>query len=740
MKRILLNCFFLLLVVGLSAQNFQPQAGVYYNITQLSSQLVIGAQETQPVVQTLTNHRSQAFQFIPVTGNPGVYYMRNMAGMYLNKMSGESWNYWTSIFEDRANGAFSEWMIEGAEASEIRLKLMENNLYLASDNTTENSHLYVDKSSTHANGLYKIEVSAAEPTPIFTMFERNLVIEIEDIRPYPFRIRAEDFLDNIEVEISAGFEVLNPIYTPQDFVDAGGTAYVEIVVDGAQVGDTGKMVFSYTKLGVKYLLDSVYITPVPDYKRYHIVHASSGLVIGKQSTSFFPALVENTFDETQQFILREVNPGANDNMYYLVQDGEYRMLRKVITSNWNTEYGYSGDEAKWTITEMPNGTVSLTNYVTQRVLGTDSDSPDSRIYCDKVYSAGSRMEWIIEEAVGLDEETSMLRNVVLSAGLLETVFDPEVKSYNVLVPADAEEVTITASPRSALMDMTGSPAVITPANPTATITGISGNAQNQTAYDFSWKPIVFSQWDAEGSKLAARSVPSQWGWRSSTTASWAAANATTAGTMRYIDNPANYKYNGEEGWTGRILYLRWDGSVTVDGVFSFPVTLEGGKKYNFSGKYAWNSVVPDGIESAMFIIGINSAPDNSGASVASEFFIAEAAELLNLRDASFEFTAPVSGVYYLTIANNTALLAAVADLKIESPTSIDQTRNNSIFVTVSDNQLIVVGTQPNELVRVYNMSGQLVKQQTATSDQTNINLSTGVYLIRVNNQVLKVVK
>jgi hypothetical protein len=93
MKKLLLTLGLALAWLLGNAQNFTPEAGVFYNLKQTISGLVVGPSvsagisSTQPSVVALTNKKSQAFEFIPVDGKPGTYYMLNGEGMYLNMFS-----------------------------------------------------------------------------------------------------------------------------------------------------------------------------------------------------------------------------------------------------------------------------------------------------------------------------------------------------------------------------------------------------------------------------------------------------------------------------------------------------------------------------------------------------------------------------------------------------------------------------------------------------------------------------
>lgn len=736
----------LILVVGLvQAQAYKPEQGKYYHIMQTSSQLYIGATaETQPAVQTLVNHRSQSFQFVPVAGKDDTYHLLNRMGMYLNKFAAEEWNYWTSIFESTVNGLYSEWVIVGATAAEVRLQLVENGLYLASDGIEENAYLYVDKSAEHANGLFSIVEAAADPDPEFSISETNVVIELEPEAVFPLNFRAADFMDNINVTVSAGFDVFTSVYTPQDMIDNNGNLLLEIYAYGAEVGDTGVVEFSYTKLDEKVVLDTVYVTPVPMYTRHNIVHNNSGLVIGTQSTSAYPALTQNEGAVSQRFLLRPVNPGVDDSLFYLVQDGYYRMFRRVPGHGWNTDLGTSGDFAKWKIVDRGNGIVSLMNFEqieANKVLGADGLTADSRLYHDKTWSAGNNTEWRITEAFIPDETTSNLRAINISTGILDKDFDPAVTEYTIHLAMDVDTVLVSGLKAWSQMSLEGDSTVLTRDAKSMVLAGIGSDGVTRTEYSFTiGQDINFSQWDADGA-TGALTNPTRYGWKCDSTANWTVANATTAGTNRYIDNPANFKHNGVEGWTGRILYLRWDGAVTANGVYSVPVYLEGAKLYQFKGKLAWNSVVPAEATSAVFSLAVNSARDNSGTSYGSEIFVIDATDLLNLHDASFNITAPADGVYYLTIANSVPLLAAFADMSIEQPTSVDNPNARpEVYASVSGRLVNVYGVQAGDQVKVFNMSGQMIGESVANSSVASFNLNAGAYLIKVNNTVLKVVK
>ena len=193
-------------------------------------------------------------------------------------------------------------------------------------------------------------------------------------------------------------------------------------------------------------------------------------------------------------------------------------------------------------------------------------------------------------------------------------------------------------------------------------------------------------------------------------------------------------------YTGRIMYTHWDGAITVDGVYSFPIALKGGLNYTFAGKYEWDSSNPDKVGSSTFTFGINSLADNTGNSYASQNAVVDSTDMGHLHDVTFQFEPVIDGVYYLTIKNDAAIWGAVADMSITTPTALNNTLTQNLFGTVLGDFVKVHGTNAGDNVKVYNVSGQLIKQLTADSNITSINLKSGIYIIKVNTNVLKVVK
>jgi hypothetical protein len=453
-------------------------------------------------------------------------------------------------------------------------------------------------------------------------------------------------------------------------------------------------------------------------------------------------------------MLRKVNPGVNDSLFYIVQDGTYAMMRKVPSSNWDVEWGYYSPGSVWKVYQRTDGIWEVKNNVTTKWLGTDGTTVDSRLYDDKTFvlnaSGKPYSEWFFVPADDMFDETiSSLSAVTLSAGLLNPVFSPEVTSYEVLSPVDVNQITISAKATSLATIIDNNDALLEATPGSVVISGVSGDGNSTTPYTFNYKALGFD-WNARGETNASRSVPSQWGWKCAN-ASWVGANSTAAGTVRYIDNPAGYYYIGDTlntgtatdtvKYKGRIMYIRWDGNVTTTGVYSYPVMLQEGKNYTFKGKYAWNSVVPSGVTTTKLSIGFNSLADNTGTIVSSNDYFVESTKLQQLYNAEFAFSVPATGIYYLTIASDATILAAVADLEIVGlETSVDKNIANKFTVISKAQELLVSGVEAGNKISVYNVNGQLMAEKVAASHQTGFNLGKGVYFVRVNQTVVKVIR
>jgi len=150
---------------------FVTNSGTYYSIKQINTtDLVIDANATQPIVKTLAaGTNTQAFQFIP-TGTADTYYLQNAAGDFLNKSAA---NNWTTIYSATTDGTNSQWLLLGTDATSIKLRtvsrLTSTNNYLATQGTAATgSSLYTDNNDGANDAFLLTEIDPTTITPVAT--------------------------------------------------------------------------------------------------------------------------------------------------------------------------------------------------------------------------------------------------------------------------------------------------------------------------------------------------------------------------------------------------------------------------------------------------------------------------------------------------------------------------------------------------------------------------------------------
>jgi hypothetical protein len=157
-------------------------------------------------------------------------------------------------------------------------------------------------------------------------------------------------------------------------------------------------------------------------------------------------------------------------------------------------------------------------------------------------------------------------------------------------------------------------------------------------------------------------------------------NFGTQSNCRYT-SPSSYTYGGNP-WSGRVLFIRWDGGGTTKRVYSYPVYLEGCKSYNFTGKAAYHSVAASGT----LTFRVNSAKDNTGSTYGTGTAVLGSTAFV-LKDVTISgFSVPTTGVYYITIASDNGALDAIADmsLTLNSVTSLSESLSSLGFTTVAN--------------------------------------------------------
>ncbi len=256
-----------------------------------------------------------------------------------------------------------------------------------------------------------------------------------------------------------------------------------------------------------------------------------------------------------------------------------------------------------------------------------------------------------------------LSAINLSCGVLDKDFASATTTYTAYVPPTCISATVTGVKSQSGANLTNSPAEISASTPTTTMTCTSSDGTATKNYTVNYSKTTINDWDANGA-TGNRSYSNLWGWNcSNSTTCWSLANSTGS-ACRFNDVTSGWTFNGA-AWTGRDLYIRWDGvgATSTSSVFSYPLYLEGCQTYTLKFKYSWanNATVPT--LNAAIATDINgSAPIASG-----DFTCSTTKQLF--QEGTLTFNPSATGVYYFTIKANTAALCAVADLSMSKVTT-----------------------------------------------------------------------
>ena len=235
---------------------------------------------------------------------------------------------------------------------------------------------------------------------------------------------------------------------------------------------------------------------------------------------------------------------------------------------------------------------------------------------------------------------------------------------------------------------------------------------------------LIEYWDADGAS-GAGSEPDKAGWMANGSVAWKTANAPA--DVRYSDQTTagSYTFNGA-AWGGRVLHLRWDGTLSPEKYYAYPVDLYKGRYYTVGGKYAWQA---NGGEYAVYSIGVNSAPDNSGFSVYNNHRTIFKADKYSLFDFRQVFSVPEDGRYYLTFTNTSTIMGGIADLEIKEgirlPVELTVLPNNLSFSQSATTRTIALtGKYIHNDIVLTAPEGVRISRSVVTSDEINSGVVT----------------
>jgi len=729
MKRTVLLLLLLAGVYQVQA-TFVPTPGAKYNIIQHASNRVIGADGTQPCVQDVNNRPNQAFEFVAVSGLTDTYYLVNDDGNYLNKLST---NAWTTVFEAAPNGQNSEWVVVG-EQDTFRLQLTVNSLYLASDNIGTGSALYCDKSADNERGQFTV----SEATVVYEFFEvsaKGVRIQVEkDHKPYPVTLTCTGFWDPVNVLVPAGYSVNKNSFTPDEFLENEGKMKLE-VTSTAAVGDTSTIYFYIGEYGVdEIIFDSLQVATVEKQTRYLIKNLGNDLmVIGSHSTEPAPALTVNEGKITQQFIVRAANPGIVDSLYYIIQDVDYRFMRKVPSSGWNVDFGAPSQEAIWKIVPKAEGsdTVGLINTVTNKYLGADGLGEDSRLYDDKAWVESPKTkpytQWVIKDAalevvpevyeqpIGLDVELAIERNYqsypvsFKTSGIKETLFFETTAGFDVnrtsISPEDVKaldgKVTVRISTKlEAGMD--------------GNLYISKGATAGETRID-TIKLVSVNQYPRFQIKNTAN-------------------ESLTLGSHATDFQPA---LTIDKDTITQLFIVRKAKPVLPDSLSMLTDSLyyivQDGDYRMLAKNTAnyWGTLWGVPTNEALWFLH----PQDGGTYDIVNFVTGKSLGADAVSELGGDY------LYCDKVFTPAPTAAPFCEWKLESFTlGLKPVREGTLKLIDNAGQLTLHGTQAGDRIQVYNLAGRCVQQTTATGSETPISLSTGFYLVRVNQTVIKVVR
>lgn len=230
---------------------------------------------------------------------------------------------------------------------------------------------------------------------------------------------------------------------------------------------------------------------------------------------------------------------------------------------------------------------------------------------------------------------------------------------------------------------------------------------------------LIENWDA-GGMTGAGSEPDKHGWIANGSVTWRTANATA--DVRYTDQTTSgsYTLNGNK-WSGRVFHPRWDGGVTPGNTFAYPVELEAGKVYTFSGLYGWQA---NGGSYSIYSIGVNTHSNNKGLSLAAHHKTLKKQDVFKLEEFMMVFRPQADGTHYITFDNTEKLMGAVAQLKVREgiflPAEISVVPSTATFnATFKTRTISVQGKYVKENIQLRAPDGIALSRTEITPDEAN---------------------
>jgi len=416
-----------------------------YIINASDTTKVIGTLSTSdaPALRINTGDITQKFLLRPVHEgvNDSLFYLLQ-DGDY-KPISKDVTSNWQVIFD--SSPAEATWkVVTQANGITSSITNMVTGKALGCDGLDVDSRVYDDKTFTASPtaGPYCewkiVNADLAVVPELFSLSDNNQVLSVEkSFQSYPIVVTTSGIKQNINITASTGFTVDKQVITPAQAIASLGIVKVRVSTT-AVVGTPGTIIFFTDKGG----LDTVKVTSIAVEARYYIQNnAVVGMVVGNHSTANAPALTTKIDTITQKFIVRPLNPTLTDSLYYIIQDGDYQMMKKSPSNAWDVIFGGPSAEAVWKIDSKAGRPYMIViNNVTGKALGVDNLLVNDRLWDDKTFvespTAKPYCEWsliTIPSSVKKVETSNLIATVSgQQINVYGTKEGDQVRVYNVV--------------------------------------------------------------------------------------------------------------------------------------------------------------------------------------------------------------------------------------------------------------------------------------------------------------------
>ncbi|MDA3854057.1 MAG: BNR-4 repeat-containing protein [Bacteroidales bacterium] len=305
---------------------------------------------------------------------------------------------------------------------------------------------------------------------------------------------------------------------------------------------------------------------------------------------------------------------------------------------------WTPDSVSFTLASATSGKIQV---------GIKSDGSSSAVL-PRVFFDGVKL---LSSSVG---SVATLGELSSDVGTLNPAFAQDVYDYTLSVPGGIEQINISAISSVDGANVEGAGwCALSNGSVVKTIAVTSLDGETTQKYTVTVFQNYATSWDGNGA-TGTGSEPHNFNWSCTpSTDAWSQANVFG---IRYQDD-VSFTY-GASSLTGRVLYLRWDGTggVTTGSTYNYALELDACKTYKLSAKIAWHS---NG-SSPTYTFDVNSEKDNAGSNLVSHELLVPNAG--TLQDVELVFNTQEGGTYYFNIGSSAAVLGAITDVQLSDYT------------------------------------------------------------------------